>query len=60
MWRPLWPSELYILLFIQTWFAYDTNLFLQGYDLDAIQKEMNDAIIKIVKWLGVNRLCINV
>ena len=40
-------------------FADDTNIFLQGKNIDDLVKQMNLELSKIVMWLEVNRLSLN-
>ena len=41
-------------------FADDTNIFLQGKNIDNLVKQMNLELAKIVMWLEVNRLSLNI
>ena len=41
-------------------FADDTNIFLQGKNIDDLVKQMNLELSKIVMWLEVNRLSLNI
>ena len=41
-------------------FADDTNIFLQGKNIDDLIKQMNLELSKIVMWLEVNRLSLNI
>ena len=41
-------------------FADNTNIFLQGKNIDDLIKEMNLELSKIVMWLEVNRLSLNI
>ena len=41
-------------------FADDTNIFLQGKNIDDLENQMNLELIKIVMWLEENRLSLNI
>ena len=41
-------------------FADDTDIFLQGKNIDDLVKQMNLELSKIVMWLEVNRLYLNI
>ena len=41
-------------------FADDTNVFVNGKNLNEMSKIMNDELEKIVQWLNVNKLSLNV
>ena len=41
-------------------FADDTNIFLEGKNIDDLVKQMNLELSKIVMWLEVNRLSLNI
>ena len=48
-------SNIYTLVFTIL-FADDTNIFLQGRNIDDLVKRMNLELYEIVMWLEVNRL----
>ncbi len=41
-------------------FADDTNMFLSGKNIDVLIHSLNTELVKIVKWLQVNKLSLNV
>ena len=41
-------------------FADDTNVFVNGKDLDALTVTMNIELEKIVSWLAINKLSLNI
>ena len=41
-------------------FADDSNLFLNGKNLDEIELKLNNELDQIVKWLKINKLTLNV
>ena len=41
-------------------FADDSNLFLNGKNLDEIEFKLNNELYQIVKWLKINKLTLNV
>ena len=41
-------------------FADDSNLFLEGHNLNAIQSRLNEELENISTWLKVNRLSLNI
>ena len=41
-------------------FADDTNIFFELNDLEKLQKIVNTELKKLVTWLNVNRLALNV
>ena len=41
-------------------FADDTNVFIHGKDINALFDNMNNEMLKIVQWLNVNKLSINI
>jgi hypothetical protein len=41
-------------------FADDTNIFMSGKNLNDLIKNMNNEISKIVKWLNINKLSLNI
>ena len=47
-------------LLFTTLFADDTNLFLEGTDIDAMCTTMNSEMEKLCVWLNVNKLSLNV
>jgi len=48
-------SDLYAIMF-----ADDTNLFIQGRDLDVLENKVNTELEKIISWLYANKLSLNV
>jgi len=41
-------------------FAYDTNIFIQGTDINSIIQKLNQELSQIVTWLNSNKLSLNV
>ena len=41
-------------------YADDTNLFIQGKDINKLISVMNEELHKILKWLNINRLSLNI
>ena len=41
-------------------FADDSNLFLEGNNLNAVQRRLNEELENISTWLKVNRLSLNI
>ena len=46
--------------FMSILFADDTNMFLQGRNINTLIREANEELAKLVTWLQVNRLSLNV
>ena len=40
-------------------FADDSNMFLSGKDPDDLIRTMNEEMVKVVDWLQINRLSLN-
>ena len=41
-------------------YADDSNLFVEGADLAALQNTMNDELVKVSRWLKLNKLSLNI
>jgi len=48
-------SNLYAIMF-----ADDTNLFIQGKDIDVLENNVNSELKKIINWLHANKLSLNI